>query len=51
MWQGKKTAPEIQKTLAFRLAAPSATPPSWLQLVPTSGYAMFATGIRIYRVL
>jgi len=51
MWQGNKTAPEIQKTLAFRLAAPSATPPSWLQLVPTSGYAMFATGIRIYRVL
>ncbi|MGH8101023.1 MAG: hypothetical protein ACREIW_06980, partial [Chthoniobacterales bacterium] len=51
MWQGNKTAPEIQKTLAFRLAAPKATPPSWLQLVPTGGYAMFARGVRIYRVL
>jgi hypothetical protein len=51
MWQGNKTAPEIQKTLAFRLAAPQATPPWWLQPVPTAGYAMVARGIRIYRVL
>jgi hypothetical protein len=51
MWQGNKTAPQIRQTLAYRLAAPRPTPPSWLQQLPTGHGAMAREGVRIYRVL
>src|SRR4029077_11040721 len=51
MWQGNKTSPQIRRTLAYRLAAPTPSPPSWLQLVPTASDALGAEGIRVYRVL
>ena len=51
MWQGNKTSPQIRQTLAYRLAAPTPSPPSWLQLVPTGDGALAVKGIRVYRVL
>ena len=51
MWQGNKTSPRIRRTLAYRLAAPTPSPPSWLQLLPTATGALAAEGIRVYRVL
>jgi hypothetical protein len=51
MWQGNKISPQIRRTLAYRLAAPTPSPPSWLKLVPTAEGALAVEGIRIYRVL
>jgi hypothetical protein len=51
MWQGNKTSPQIRRTLAYRLAAPTPSPPSWLELVPTAEGALAIEGIRVYRVL
>ena len=51
MWHGNRTAPQIRQTLAYRLAAPRPTPPSWLQLLPSVTPAMRYEDIRVYRVL
>ena len=51
MWQGNKTAAEMPRTLAYRLAAPQPDPPQWLQLIGSPGPAMTIEGVRIYRVL
>ena len=51
MWQGNKSAPQIRQTLAYRLAAPSPSPPGWLQLLPRSTPAIRSEDLRVYRVL
>ncbi len=51
MWQGNKSAPRIRETLAYRLAAPTPSPPDWLQLLPRSTPAIRREDLRVYRVL
>ncbi|HEY1769478.1 MAG TPA: hypothetical protein VGG02_04390 [Chthoniobacterales bacterium] len=51
LWRGDRNAPQMRRTLAYRLAAPQPTPPAWLQLLPISTPAMSLEKIRIYRVL
>lgn len=51
MWQGNKSAPQIRETLAYRLAAPTPSPPGWLQLLPRATPAIRRVDLRVYRVL
>ncbi len=51
IWQGNKSVPQIRQTLAYRLAAPIPSPPSWLQILPPSTPAILSEDIRVYRVL
>ena len=51
MWQGNKNASQIRETLAYRLAAPTPSPPGWLQLLPRLTPAILGEDIRVYRVL
>lgn len=48
---GSENSPEISRSLAYRLAAPTPNPPSWLELLPITTPAISREGIRIYRVL
>lgn len=48
---GNREMASVRKTLAYRLAAPTPDPPTWLKPLEVESTAVKALGIRIYRVV